>query len=139
MQEYLRRVVLEKPDDPVDFLLKELKANPFVPPPIEEEEDGRSESEKAKFLDLRRDETKMDLLRALFDLFDQKGTGFVVRAELLVAFREQPGLLLERFPKHCTEIPAALEKIDCGNKEGKINWEIFSDGLMEALTLPGGL
>jgi hypothetical protein len=135
----LRRVVLEKPDDPVDFLLKELKARPYVPPPAAEEEDGRLESEKAKFLDLRRDETKMELLRALFDLFDPKGTGHVARAQLLVAFRTQPGLLLERFPKHCAELPAALEKAECGNKEGKLSWAVFSEGLMEALALPGGL
>jgi hypothetical protein len=32
MQEYLKRVILNKPDDPVKFLLQTIRDNPFTPP-----------------------------------------------------------------------------------------------------------
>ena len=57
----------------------------------------------------------------------------VARAQVLVAFQNEKSLLLEKFPKHVTELPMALEKMDCGNKHGKMSWEVFSAGLMEAL------
>ena len=139
LEEYLRRVLLQKPKDPLEFLIKEIKENPFVAPPEPEPVDDRPEEVKAKFLDIRRDETKMDLLREIFDRFDPKKTGTVARAQVLVAFQNEKALLLEKFPKHVTELPMALEKMDCGNKHGKMSWEVFSAGLMEALKKPGGL
>lgn len=138
MEEYLRRVLLEKPKDPLEFLVKEIKENPFKPAPEPEIVDDRSEEEKAKFLDSRPDETKMELLRGIFDRFDPKKTGKVARAQVLVAFKTDQTLLLEAFPKHVTSLPVALEKMDCGNKDGSISFETFSSGLMEALKVPGG-
>mmetsp|Transcript_21206 Transcript_21206/g.25071 ORF Transcript_21206/g.25071 Transcript_21206/m.25071 type:complete len:171 (-) Transcript_21206:292-804(-) len=139
LQEYLRRVLLEKPDDPIDFLINDITENPFVPPAPKEEIDLRTDEEKSKFYDLRRDETKMDLLKEIFDMFDPKATGTLARAEVLVAFKSDKSLLLEKFPKHVTELPRALERMDCGNKQGNISWKLFSEGLMICLAGPGGL
>jgi hypothetical protein len=139
LSEYLRRVVLEKPDDPIAFLVNEIKTNPHVPPPVEDQPDGRSEEEKAKFLDLRRDETKMDLLREIFDRFDSRKNGKVPRSKVLVAFKTEKSLLLEKFPKHVVELPRALERMECGNKEGLLAWPAFSNGCMSCLAGPGGL
>jgi hypothetical protein len=133
LQEYLRRVLLEKPDDPIEFLINNIKKNPYTPPAPQEEIDLRTEEEKSKYYDLRRDETKMDLLKEIFDRFDPKGTGIIARAKVLVAFKNDKSLLLEKFPKHVTELPKALERMDCGNKQGNISWKLFSEGLMICL------
>jgi len=138
LEEYLKRVLVEKPEDPIDFLLDQIKTNQFTPPLPEEDVDMRSEEEKAKCLDLRRDETKMDLLKDIFDRFDPKGTGTIARAKVLVAFKSESSLLLSTFPKHVFELPRALERMDCGNKEGLLSWQAFSEGCMECLSKPGG-
>ena len=31
LQEYLKRIILEKPDNPLEFLLKSIQKDPFVP------------------------------------------------------------------------------------------------------------
>jgi len=134
LQEYLRRVALEKPADPIGYLIAEIKERPFVPPPPVESVDRRSEAEKAKWLDLRRDETKMDALRVVFDKFDVRGAGKVSRSQILVAFKADKSLLLENFPKHVNELPKALELLDCGNKEGMVSWDLFCEGLMICLS-----
>ena len=37
MKEYMKRIVLEKPDDPVKFLIKSIQENPFpIPSPTDE-------------------------------------------------------------------------------------------------------
>ena len=81
----------------------------------------------------------LDLLRGIFDRFDPKQTGSVSRAQVLVALKNEESLLLEKFPKHVTEIPRSLENMDCKGKNGKLTWEAFSSGLMEVLSKPGGL
>jgi hypothetical protein len=136
MQHYLKRILLEKPADPLAFLIQEIKSSPYEVPPVPEDEDERPEEEKAKFLDLRRDETKMDMLRDLFDRYDPKKTGVVARAQVLVAF-QTTAVLLKSFPKHATSLCTALERMNCGNKEGSLTFECFSAGLMEALQAPG--
>ena len=133
LQEYLKRVLVEKPDDPIDFLIGEIKKKPFTPPPAAEDIDTRSEEQKSKSLDLRREETKMDLLKDIFDRFDPKGTGQIARAKVLVAFKTESSLLLSTFPKHVFELPRALEHMDCGNKEGLLSWQAFSEGCLECL------
>ena len=35
LQEYMKRIILEKPEDPLLFLQKTIKESPYVPPPIE--------------------------------------------------------------------------------------------------------
>mmetsp|Transcript_75100 Transcript_75100/g.150964 ORF Transcript_75100/g.150964 Transcript_75100/m.150964 type:complete len:173 (+) Transcript_75100:25-543(+) len=139
LAEYLRRVLLEKPEDVVGYLVDEIKRNPYTPPVVENQPDGRSEEDKAKFLDLRRDETKMDLLREIFDRFDPRGTGKVSRSKVLVAFKTEKNILLEKFQKHVVELPRAVERMECGNKEGLVDWPTFSGHLMTCLAGPGGL
>ncbi len=136
LAEYLRRVLLEKPTDPVQFLIQQIKERPFLPQPPEEASDLRSEEEKARYLDLRRDETKMALLKELFDKFASEKR-CVSRSTLLVAFQADRTLLLERFPKHRHTFPKFLELIDCGNKEGELTWKSFSTGMMACLASPG--
>ena len=128
-----------RPEDPISFLISSIKDDPFVPPIPEAEVDTRTDEEKAKHLDLRRDETKMDLLKEIFDRFDPKSTGIVARSKVLVAFKTEKSLLLEKFPKHVNELPRALERMDCGNKQGNISWKLFSEGLMDCLSFAGGL
>ena len=41
LEEYLRRVLLEKPKDLVAFLITEITERPYVPPPPETEVDER--------------------------------------------------------------------------------------------------
>ena len=65
LEEYLKRVLLEKPKDPLQYLIEEIKNNPFVVSPQEEVVDTRPDEEKKKFHDLRRDETKMGMSMVL--------------------------------------------------------------------------
>jgi hypothetical protein len=37
LQEYLKRLVLEKPEDPLEFLIKSISSDPFVPPVVSTE------------------------------------------------------------------------------------------------------
>eukprot|EP00619_Florenciella_sp_RCC1007_P003465 CAMPEP_0205905856 /NCGR_PEP_ID=MMETSP1325-20131115/1596_1 /ASSEMBLY_ACC=CAM_ASM_000708 /TAXON_ID=236786 /ORGANISM="Florenciella sp., Strain RCC1007" /LENGTH=164 /DNA_ID=CAMNT_0053271807 /DNA_START=90 /DNA_END=584 /DNA_ORIENTATION=+ len=138
LHEYLRRVLLNKPDDPISFLMDEIKRDPFVIPTLKPMPDDRPEEEKAKHIDARPAEEKMALLKDIFDKFDTGQTGSVVRAEMLVGFMEDKSILLSSFPKHTSEIPQALELLDCGKKEGTITFEKFADGMMECLAVPGG-
>ena len=63
LHEYLRRVLLNKPDDPISFLMDEIKRNPFVIPTLSAMPDDRPEEEKAKYIDARPIEEKMSLLK----------------------------------------------------------------------------
>ena len=63
LHEYLRRVLLNKPDDPIAFLMDEIKRNPFVIPTLAAMPDDRPEEEKAKYIDARPIEEKMSLLK----------------------------------------------------------------------------
>ena len=63
LHEYLRRVLLSKPDDPISFLMEEIKKDPFVIPTLAAATDNRSEEEKAKYVDARPVEEKMSLLK----------------------------------------------------------------------------
>ena len=65
LEEYLKRVLVEKPKDPLQYLIEEIKNNPFVVSPQEEVVDTRPDEEKKKFHDLRRDETKMGMSMVL--------------------------------------------------------------------------
>jgi hypothetical protein len=131
--EYLKRVLLEKPEDPIDFLIKEIKSKPFSPPQASCDLDGRSEEEKMKWLDLRREETKIVLLKEIWEIFDPKQSGTISRAKLLLELKTDKSILLGRFPKHKIEIPLALELVNCGNKDGNLSWERFAEGLLKCL------
>ena len=98
----------------------------------------RSPEELQKFMDLRTDETKQEILKEIFDMFEKSSRGVVVRAEVLVAFKSNKSILLEKFPKHVTEIPKCLEDLECGHKEGEMTWDQFSVPLMTVLSEPGG-
>lgn len=138
LQEYLRRVLLHKPEDPVAFLISEIKNNPYTPDTVEEEKDDRPEELRSKFIDMRDEGDKTDLLREIFVHFDKKNRGLVNRAELLVGLKAKPQLLLERFPKHIAEISKTIEKMECGSKDGVVSWDQFSAELLACLSEPGG-
>ena len=63
LHEYLRRVLLNKPEDPISFLMDEIKRDAFVIPTLKPMADDRSEEEKAKYIDARPVEEKMALLK----------------------------------------------------------------------------
>ena len=80
-----------------------------------------------------------ELLKDVWEKFDVANKGEVLRAEMLVAFSQEPGILLEKFPRHVTEIQQCLEMLDCvEKKEGVLSWETFSTGVMRCLEQPGG-
>lgn len=35
LQEYMKRIILERPKEPVKFMLKQVTENPYTPPPVE--------------------------------------------------------------------------------------------------------
>jgi len=35
LQEYMKRIILERPKEPVKFMLKQVTDNPYIPPPVE--------------------------------------------------------------------------------------------------------
>ena len=54
LTEYMRRLVLAQPPDPLEFLKNEIRTNPVVPGPYNiEEPDTRPVAEQEKRLDLR--------------------------------------------------------------------------------------
>ncbi|KAK7253914.1 hypothetical protein SO694_00003416 [Aureococcus anophagefferens] len=128
LQEYMKRVVLTKPDDPVAFLIKEIKENPHVPEGKTLEPDMRSAKEQESCLDVRALNTKKKLLRGIFDAHKKDDT--VNRGELLVALSENPTILLEAFPRHATDLPRCIELMDAP-RSGEITWKVY--GLFDLL------
>ena len=100
LTEYMRRLVLAQPPDPLEFLKNEIRTNPVVPGPYNiEEPDNRPIAEQEKRLDVRSLNTKKAALRRVFDRFANK-EGLVKVAKLLVDCEENPTILLEACPKH---------------------------------------
>ncbi|CAM9181286.1 unnamed protein product [Chrysoparadoxa australica] len=137
MQEYLRRVLLDMPDDPIDFLIREINDKPYLMPSPIEERDLRPEEMKNKFLDTRSTETKEALLQEVFDMVEKvPGEDLVQRAQLVVTLKKQPGLLLERFPKHQHEIERCIDRMQV-DKRG-VNVQQFQEACLAVLAAPGG-
>tara|TARA_B100000475_G_scaffold161518_1_gene122447 strand:+ start:129 stop:668 length:540 start_codon:yes stop_codon:yes gene_type:complete len=129
-----QRVVLTKPDDPVAFLIKEIKENPHVPEGKTLEPDMRSAKEQESCLDVRALNTKKKLLRGIFDAHKKDDT--VNRGELLVALSENPTILLEAFPRHATDLPRCIELMDAP-RSGEITWKVFCSKALLCLSQPG--
>eukprot|EP00616_Rhizochromulina_sp_CCMP1243_P017074 CAMPEP_0118994156 /NCGR_PEP_ID=MMETSP1173-20130426/56351_1 /TAXON_ID=1034831 /ORGANISM="Rhizochromulina marina cf, Strain CCMP1243" /LENGTH=175 /DNA_ID=CAMNT_0006945423 /DNA_START=36 /DNA_END=563 /DNA_ORIENTATION=+ len=138
LQEYLRRVLLAQPTDPIAFLINEIKTNPHTPAAISRPVDERGEDVKAKYMEHREEGEQVVLLKQLFDVFDPKGTGYAKRAEILVGMKEKPTLFLETFPMHFQEIYQCVEDMECGSKDGIVSWDQFSAELLTCLKAPGG-
>ena len=134
LREYLRRVILERPVDPVSFLLEEIRDRPYLPTKTDLDLDNRSPAEQTMHLDLRSVETKTKLLSDLFYLYADP-EGRVDRGHILVAFADDPAVLLTRFPRHAIDIPKAIEHID--STDGFIDWPRFAKACLSALSVPG--
>lgn len=139
MQAYLRRVLLEKPADPIQFLIDEITARPFIAASVLDDPiDARSEDVKKKFMDYREDYEKAQLLQELFDLCEKAiGGDSVMKAQMVVLFNSNPTLLLERFPKHVNEIKRSIDSA-VTRVEGLMTLSEFKKAALSALQLPGG-
>jgi hypothetical protein len=135
LTEYMRRLVLAQPPDPLEFLKNEIRTNPVVPGPYNiEEPDNRPIAEQEKRLDVRSLNTKKAALRRVFDRFANK-EGLVKVAKLLVDCEENPTILLEACPKHARDLPLALEKVITEN--GLMDWNAFRDCGLLCMSQPG--
>jgi hypothetical protein len=137
LEDYLRRVVLNRPTDVVGYLLEEIASRPYVPPPALPEVDSRTEEEQKRHLDLRRPKSKADLLQEVFALFS-KGKSKVRRGDLLAGLAANPTLLLERFPLHHTDLLLAVEAMPT-DAAGLVSAAAFETGGMACLGRAGGL
>ena len=126
--------MLTKPDDPIAYLINEIKTNPHVPEGKSVEVDIRSTKEQESCLDVRALNTKKKLLKGIFDDFAKDGT--VNRGELLVAFSENPTILLEAFPRHAKDLPKCIENMDAP-RSGEITWKTFCSKALLCLSQPG--
>lgn len=135
MQTYMRRVILEQPEDPLSFLIRSIRDDPYTPAQaaaaaaeasrrttasgvvIEVVDDGSSNHPPKHFseMDLRRPKTKYNAAGALFDIVDTKKTGTLLSAELIVYLRQNEDALLRFFPKHRHVIIPALEEAGTKN------------------------
>ncbi|KAJ8610020.1 hypothetical protein CTAYLR_006649 [Chrysophaeum taylorii] len=120
LKEYMRRVVVERPQDPITFLITQIRSNPYVPEETEVDVDSRSPEEKRRCVDYRPVQIKLELLRQIFNQFAER-SGQLNRGKFLVwlfpsyacveivrtkvALRAKPALLLEAFPRHAKDIP----------------------------------
>ena len=134
LQQYLQRLVLAKPLDPIAFLIDEINNEPIRPvlplPPVDP-------NPEVALLDLRRPVTKLALLKGVYGQFDESdGKGLVNRAVMLVALQKTPKVLLETFPKHSKALPAAIERMRV-TKDGNLTWDEFSTAALECLACPG--
>ena len=135
LTEYMRRLVLAQPPDPLEFLKNEIRTNPVVPGPYNiEEPDARPVAEQEKRLDVRSLNTKKASLRRVFDRFANK-EGLVKVAKLLVDCEENPTILLEACPKHARDLPLALEKVV--TEGGLMDWAAFRDCGLQCMSGPG--
>ena len=135
LTEYMRRLVLAQPPDPLEFLKNEIRTNPVVPGPYNiEEPDKRPIAEQEKRLDVRSLNTKKAALRRVFDRFANK-EGLVKVAKLLVDCEENPTILLEACPKHARDLPLALEKVVTDG--GLMDWAAFRDCGLLCMSQPG--
>ena len=135
LTEYMRRLVLAQPPDPLEFLKNEIRTNPVVPGPYNiEETDERPIAEQEKRLDVRSLNTKKAALRRVFDRFANK-EGLVKVAKLLVDCEENPTILLEACPKHARDLPLALEKVV--TEGGLMDWAAFRDCGLQCMSGPG--
>ena len=110
LTEYMRRLVLAQPPDPLEFLKSQHGSNPSCPGLIilRSRTRGRSRSRRSGWT--CRLNTKKASLRRVFDRFANK-EGLVKVAKLLVDCEENPTILLEACPKHARDLPLALEKV----------------------------
>lgn len=135
LQEYMRRVVLRKPQDPIAYLINDISKNPFVPPEPQAPVDLRSLDERERCVDARPLQRKLDLLRHIFDGFAD-ASGRMNRGKFLAALDQNPSLLLEAFPRHARAIPRCLEALPA-TRDGLVTWDAFSDAALHCLAAPG--
>ena len=113
--------------------MEEIRNDPHTPPAPEVEVDARPVADREKCLDVRSLNTKKRLLRQIFDAFAKDG--IARRAKMLVAFGEDPSLLLRAFPRHASDLPAALEKANAPS--GDFTWKLFCNTGLLCLSQPG--
>lgn len=120
LQEYMRRIVLHRPADPVSFLLSEISEvrrpkvppsfaiftliffglvqHPFSPDTNPVHVDARSDAQKRAWLDTRPVHVKVELLRKLFNEYADKSGNlnrgkFLVRYSSFVSLSKGPNIL----------------------------------------------
>ncbi|CAN0219787.1 unnamed protein product [Ascophyllum nodosum] len=139
MQEYLRRVLLHKPKDPIAFLIDEIKMNPYKASRRPSKKDLRTEEEKEKLMDKNTPTDRMVLLEEVFQAVEpEPGTKLVSRAKLIIALRARPQILLERFPRHVDNIFAVIARMNTASDDGMTLQE-FRENVRWVLCSPGDL
>mmetsp|Transcript_34925 Transcript_34925/g.46162 ORF Transcript_34925/g.46162 Transcript_34925/m.46162 type:complete len:172 (+) Transcript_34925:130-645(+) len=137
LKEYMGRLVLSKPSDPIAFLIKEIKKDPFSPPEQQLPEDLRPPSEKRKYMDARPPPEQELLLLEIFNFFRKDSISKVPKAKTLVKLRRDRHFILERFPKHFHELIRTIEMVPA-DSDGNMAWEDFSEMCISCLSGPGG-
>eukprot|EP00903_Cladosiphon_okamuranus_P014812 g13718.t1 len=138
MQEYLRRVLLSKPKDPIAFLATQVKKNPYKAPGYPSVKDRRTDEEKAKHMCRKTSTERARLLQEVFEAVEpEPGTQLVSKARLIVTLNERPGILLERFPRHVDNILRAIARMKTESDVGMSLTE-FRENVGRVLRQPGG-
>jgi len=138
MKHYMSQLVLQKPSDPLQFLIDEIKHRPFIPEEVKLPEDLRPPAEKRKYMDTRPQPEKENLLIELFEHFCKNGdTSKVRKAKMLVLLRKHHHLILERFPKHFHEMVRYIEMVPA-DTFGNITKDSFLEYCLKCLSGPGG-
>ncbi|CAN0085313.1 unnamed protein product [Ectocarpus sp. 4 AP-2014] len=138
MQEFLRRVLLSKPQDPIGFLITQMKKNPYKAPGYPSERDQRTVEEKAKHACRKTSTERARLLQEIFQAVEpEPGTQLVSKARLIVMLNERPGILLERFPHHVDNILRAVARMKTESDAGMTLTE-FRENAGRVLREAGG-
>ncbi|CAN0102172.1 unnamed protein product [Scytosiphon promiscuus] len=138
MQEYLRRVLLSKPADPIAFLATQIKKNPYHPSGYPSERDCRTEEEKSRHACRKTSTERAVLLQEVFEAVEpEPGTQLVSKAKLIVTLNERPGILLERFPRHVENLLRAVARMKTQSDVG-ISLAEFRENAGRVLRAPGG-
>ncbi|CAM9888936.1 unnamed protein product [Pylaiella littoralis] len=138
MQEYLRRVLLSKPKDPIVFLATQMRKNPYKAPGYPLERDRRTDEEKAKHACRKSSTERARLLQEIFEAVEpEPGTQLVSKARLIVTLNERPGILLERFPRHVDNILQAVARMKTESDVGMTLTE-FRENAGRVLRAAGG-
>jgi hypothetical protein len=136
--QYLR-ILLDMPQDPLAYLIKEIEERPYKPEGHLSAPDIRPQEVKSKYMDLRDENVKRSLLQEIFTLCSRVGkeAGVVRKSEMVVMLSANPAVLLQRFPLHVNELKQVVQRADC-EREGILNLEEFLTPALQTLSLPGG-
>mmetsp|Transcript_50124 Transcript_50124/g.73193 ORF Transcript_50124/g.73193 Transcript_50124/m.73193 type:complete len:172 (-) Transcript_50124:539-1054(-) len=137
LKEYMKRLVLENPEDPLVFLREQIARNPYAAPEQKLPDDLRDPTEKRKYMDCRPQPEQESLLLEIFNLFRKDANETVLKARALVVLRRDRHIILERFPKHFSELIRTIEMVPA-DENGHMVFDTFGEYCLQCLAGPGG-